>query len=132
MHPTSSNGSGPAGYDGSQSACAVPAPANSAAGAITAAAATPNAVASSFRLVPPGPSLDPTLFPLEPLQDQINDQFMYPPQTTIEPPAGNEMTPEQFRAYEEFRHTGEFFRCPGCDEEPPPDLGQMPEIQWAP
>ena len=66
----------------------------------------PNAVASSFRLVPPGPSLDPTLFPPEPLKDQINDHFMYPPQTTIGPPAGNEMTPEQFGAYEEFRHTG--------------------------
>jgi len=56
----------------------------------------PNAVASSFRLVPPGPSLDPTLFPPEPL----------PAQTTIGPSAGNEMTPEQFGAYEEFRHTG--------------------------
>jgi hypothetical protein len=44
---------------------------------------------------PPGPSLDPTLFPPEPLKDQINDHFMYPPQTTIGPPAGNEMTPEQ-------------------------------------
>ena len=41
-----------------------------------------------------GPSLDPTLFPPEPLQDQINDQFTYPPQTTMGLP-GKVMTDEQ-------------------------------------
>lgn len=79
----------------------------------------------------PGPSLDPTLFPPEPRQDQINDQFTYPPQTTMGLP-GNVMTDEQQRAWEEFRHTGRGFDCPLCDEEPPPEPGQMPGIEWVP
>jgi hypothetical protein len=79
----------------------------------------------------PGPSLDPTLFPLEQLQDQINDQFTYPPQTTMGLPP-NVMTDEQRRAWEEFRHTGRGFDCPLCDEEPPPEPAQMPGIEWVP
>lgn len=45
----------------------------------------------------PGPWLEPTLFPPEPLQDQINDQFTDPPQTTMGL-SGNVMTDEQQRA----------------------------------
>jgi hypothetical protein len=79
----------------------------------------------------PGPSLDPTWFPPEPLQDQINDQSCTGPDDD-RAPAGDEMTPEQLWSVRGVSKHEEFFRCPECDEEPPPDLGQMPEIRRAP